>query len=191
MKLELPLLGLLAMRRMSGYEIKKWLDSEGQFLGLDRHPSQIYRELNRMQVDGLIEFDVENARGGGPDAKVYRLTAAGGGRLRRWAGSAYDPPKRFQAPEFTCRLLFTSMLDAPRALALVKQELEFRVRQVARNRGRDRGIPGGLEPGVDAARLRFVGEELHRHGMAAVDGWIDWLRRMEAAMEADGWQDAS
>lgn len=179
MKLEYPLLGLLAGHRMTGYDIKKWLDWEGQFLGLDRHASQIYRELNKMQVEGWIDFQVDVRGGGGPDAKVYRLTDAGMERLQRWVYSPYLHPRRFQDPEFPCRLQFTVMLDRLRALELVRQELEFRVNQVARNRGRDRSIVG-VDPmaGVDVDALRFVREQLHQHGMIGIDAWIDWLRQL-------------
>ncbi|MGW5648165.1 PadR family transcriptional regulator [Saccharopolyspora sp. NPDC003752] len=187
MKLEFPLLGMLAMDRMSGYEIKKWLTTEGQFLGLDRHASQIYRELNKMHVDGLIDFDVD-PRGGGPDAKIYRLTDQGFGRLRRWVASPYDPPRRFQEPEFTCRLLFTAMLDPVRARELVAQELDCRVLQVMSNRDRDRSIePRAPRPEADLDRTRFIAEELHHKGAAAVDAWIDWLRELAAKLDDAGW----
>ncbi|MFI0468975.1 PadR family transcriptional regulator [Saccharopolyspora sp. 5N102] len=189
MKLEFPLLGLLAVHRMSGYEIKKWLGTEGQFLGLDRHASQIYRELNKMHVAGLIDFDVD-PRGGGPDAKCYRLTETGMEWLRRWTNSPYDPPRRFQAPEFICRLQFTAMLDGQRALDLVRQELEFRIQQVQKNRGRDRTVrPVNPMPQVNVDRLRFIGEELHQQGMAAIDMWIEWLRALVGKLEAAGWDE--
>lgn len=188
-KLEFPLLGLLAVHRTSGYEIKKWLDTEGQFLGLDRHASQIYRELNRMYVDGSIDFDVD-PRGGGPDAKLYRVTDEGMRRLHRWVYSPYEPRTRFQSPEFSCRILFTAMLDSRRALELARRELDFRVQQVERNRERDRSIdPVDPMPGVDAGRVRLMSEQLHQHGMRAVDTWIDWLRALIEKLETEGWGD--
>ena len=175
MKLEYPLLGLLAAHRMTGYDIKKWLVTEGQFLGLDRHASQIYRELNKMQVESWIEYDVD--RRSGPDAKVYRLTTSGLDRLLRWIRSPYEPPLRFQAPEFPVRLMFTAMFDAPRAIELVRTELDFRVLQVWQNRGRDRSVAADdPAPGADIDQLRFVGDQIHQHGMTAIDTWIGWLR---------------
>lgn len=178
MKLESPLLGLLAAHRMSGYDIKKWLTVEGQFLGLDRHASQIYRELNKMQVEGWIAFDVDQ-RAGAPDAKVYRLTDAGLERLLRWIRSPYEPAPRFQAPEFLVRLQFTAMFDRQQTIELVRREFDFRVLQVLQNRPRDRSITvDHPAPGVDVDRLRFASEQIHQHGMRAIDTWIDWLRQL-------------
>ncbi len=184
MKLEMPLLSLLASRRMSGYEIKKWLVTEGQFAGLDRHSSQIYRELNRLQTEGWIEFDVETG-GFGPDAKVYRVTDTGMARLQRWVHSPYNPPRRFQEPEFVFRLQAAAMTAPARAVELVRQELDFRVLQVLANRGRDRSIPDRAARGdVLVDNLRLIDQRLHEHGMTAIDSWIDWLRRLLGEFDA-------
>lgn len=184
MKLEMPLLSLLASRRMSGYEIKKWLGTEGQFAGLDRHSSQIYRELNRLQTEGWIEFDVQSG-GFGPDAKVYRVTDTGMARLDRWVHSPYDPPRRFQEPEFVVRLQAAAMLAPTCAVELVGQELDYRVLQVLANRGRDRSISDrDPRPEVNVADLRLITQRLHEHGMTAIDGWIDWLRGLLPELEA-------
>lgn len=177
MKLEFPLLALLAGHHMSGYDIKKWTEVEGKFVGLDRHPSQIYRELGRMEVEGWIEHKTD-PRDNAPDAKVYRLTSTGMTRLRRWMESAYVPPRQFHDPEFIFRLRTAAMLDLPRARALVEQELEARRAQVRANRGRPRPndhVRQAAHPEVDTESLALVGDEANQHGEIAIDNWIAWL----------------
>ncbi|MDN3311601.1 PadR family transcriptional regulator [Microbacterium oryzae] len=181
MKLESPLLGLLAARRMTGYDIRKWTTVEGKFLGLDRHPSQIYRELNRMEADGLVEHEVD-ARDGAPDAKLYQLTPAGFERLLSWVRSAYVPPARFQNPEFVMRLRITAMIDPPRARLLVEEEHAARVLQVAENRGRSRAFDHleaeQANPQVDTRALALVTDAMNEYGQQSIDSWIAWLKKM-------------
>ncbi|MEZ0166963.1 PadR family transcriptional regulator [Kineococcus sp. LSe6-4] len=188
MKLEIPLLILLAARRMSGYDIKQWVEVEGKFIGLDRHSSQIYRELNKMQVEGWLVHDVD-PREGTPDAKVYRLTPDGMARLRRWSSSAYVPSRRFQDPEFTFRLRCAAMLDRSRVGALVQEELHAREQQRWLNRGRPRPqdhlTTAGAHPEIDVEALALVADEANRAGEQALDAWIDWLQHLLRTLPAD------
>ncbi|EWS79792.1 PadR family transcriptional regulator [Brachybacterium phenoliresistens] len=180
MKLEFPLLGLLAARSMTGYDIARWTRVEGKFSGLDRHPSQIYRLLSRMETEGWVSHVVD-PRSTAPDAKVYSVTDAGFARLLRWVHSVYSPPRRFQDPEFIGRLRIAAMVDLPRALQLLEEELEARRRQVAENRGRDRGedhLSEAARPEIDVHALALFADELNAYGEAAIDQWISWLERM-------------
>ncbi|PWH07399.1 PadR family transcriptional regulator [Brachybacterium endophyticum] len=186
MKLEFPLLGLLAARSMTGYDIARWTRVEGKFSGLDRHPSQIYRLLGRMETEGWIEHVVD-PRESAPDGKVYSITDAGFERLRRWVRSLYAPPRRFQDPEFSARLRVAAMLDLPRALELVEQELTERRRTVRKNRGRDRAedhLRTAARPEIDVETLGVVSDELNRFGETSIDQWISWLENLQEVLAA-------
>lgn len=183
MKLEFPLLGLLAARTMSGYDIKRWCEVEGKFVGLDRHASQIYRELNRMQVDGWVQWHTD-PRDGAPDAKIYNVTEAGMQRLRRWVRSAYVPPRRFQDPEFTFRLRVGMMLREPGVPDLVRQELAARREQVRLNRNRPYDTETDDDrPEIDAEALDFISHELRHQGERQIDDWIAWLEKLLSTLE--------
>jgi DNA-binding PadR family transcriptional regulator len=182
-KLEFPLLGLLAARTMSGYDIKRWCEVEGKFVGLDRHASQIYRELNRMQVEGWVHWQTD-PRDGAPDAKIYDVTEAGMERLRRWVRSAYVPPRRFQDPEFMFRIRVGLMLREPGMPELVRQELAARREQVRLNRDRPYDTETDDDhPDIDAQALDFIAHELRHQGEAQIDGWIAWLERLLTTLE--------
>ncbi len=185
MRLDSVLLGLLAARTMSGYDVKKWIEEEGRFLGLARHSSQIYRELNRLDAEGSIEHEVD-PRSGAPAAKVYRVTDAGFGRLRAWVDSPYEPAARIREPEFVLRLRITAMLDLAAARDLVGAELAARRAQVARHRGRERPFdrPGGApaRTEVDLEHLALVAEAVNAFGETAIDAWIVWLEGLSTTL---------
>src|SRR5919204_4913507 len=78
------LLGLLALRRRTGYEIKQTLDRTTRFFWNASY-GQIYPELRRLAVAGLIEG--EDASRGGRTRTVYGVTAKGRRRLDEWLGT--------------------------------------------------------------------------------------------------------
>jgi DNA-binding PadR family transcriptional regulator len=81
MSLEDGILGFLAMKPMSGYDIKKLFDiSASYFWPADQ--TQIYRTLKKLAKDELIEF-VEQRKGETVDRKVYAITEKGRAENRK------------------------------------------------------------------------------------------------------------
>ncbi|MFD5650230.1 PadR family transcriptional regulator [Streptomyces sp. NPDC127039] len=184
MRLDLIILGLLARKPFSGYDLLKWFEVEGKFIRSRLHHSQIYRALGRMVTDGLVCFEVD-PREGRPDAKVYRLTPVGREALLDAVRAPFDPPSRFTDPDFRVRFVFTAGLDLDATIALIDAELDYRCRQVAENRNRDRTVeledPAGR---VDAELAALAVELDHEYGAAAVDAWIAHLRRARTRLLA-------
>ncbi|MCX5535885.1 PadR family transcriptional regulator [Streptomyces sp. NBC_00006] len=177
MKFEYVLLGLLARRPYSGYDLRKWLEIEGQFLWARAHHSQIYRKLGQMEADGWVRHEVD-VREGRPDAKVYRLTTRGREVLMEWVRSPYEPPSRFQEIDFLARFSVSAPLDKDAAIRIVGTELDYRRAQIAKNRDRDRTLHyEDPAPGLDQDLDRQVHDALHTLGAAAMDRWVDWLER--------------
>ncbi|MEV1023379.1 PadR family transcriptional regulator [Streptomyces sp. NPDC050264] len=178
MRFEHVLLALLSYRPRSGYDLRKWLETEGQFVRSRAHHSQIYRLLARMVADGWVTYEVD-PREGRPDAKVYRLTPQGRGVLMEWVHSPYDPPSRFQDVDFMARFQFAASLDTAAAIRLVETELAYRRAQIAKNRHRDRTLRfEDALPEIDQAFAQRIGDEMHAYGAASVDRWVEWLERM-------------
>lgn len=175
MKFEEILLALIARAPCSGYDLGRWLATEGQFLRANADQSQIYKTLNRLLKHGHIEFTVEE-REGAPDAKVYRLTSSGAEHLRRITESQYVPPARWQEPDFTARLTCLVPLNPPTVLPLIETEIAFRKDQIRRFRNRDR--TARLEPGrftIDVEFMIEVHNEAHSYNAAQADNWVAWL----------------
>lgn len=150
MKFEETLLALIAPAPCSGYDLGRWLATEGKFLRANADQSQIYKTLNRLVKNGYIEFTVEE-REGAPNAKVYRLTQQGAEHLRAVSESEYVPPARWQEPDFAARLTCLVPLNPPTVLPLIETEAAFRKEQIRRFRNRDRSVR--LEPGRFATTL--------------------------------------
>lgn len=182
-KFEYALLALIAVRPRSGFDLGRWVETEGQFLRSRAHHSQIYRLLARMTADGWVAFEVD-PREGRPDAKVYRLTRRGRDVLWEWVRSPYEPTSRFQDPDFLARFAFTAPLDRQAGIELIETELAYRRAQIARNRDRDRTVRfEDPLPELDQDLAQEVFDELHAYGASAVDTWVDWLEGMRRRLE--------
>ena len=89
MSLQHAILGFLNYNSLTGYDLKKILDtSVRHFWAADQ--SQIYRTLNRLSDRGLVEMEIIN-QSERPDRKVYSITKAGRDELRDYlcAGAFY------------------------------------------------------------------------------------------------------
>jgi len=185
MSLEYLLLGSLALKPQTGYDLKKFLDTFGRFWRSNTQLSQIYRTMGRMVKDGWVEFQVTH-RDGLPDFKTYRLTEDGAAVFVDWLSSPYVPPSRFTDPEFSLRFHYSGFLGKEATLKLLRTELEARIDQVATYRGRDRKLKGLELPvggEVEAVQRRF--DLAHQWGAQQVDLWILWLRQTIEVIERE------
>jgi DNA-binding PadR family transcriptional regulator len=93
------LLGLLEDRPRHGYDLKREYDERFastrplQF-------GQVYATLARLLRDGLVDIEALEA-GGGPDRKLYAITAAGVTDLERWLREPVTPQPYLQSVLFT------------------------------------------------------------------------------------------
>src|SRR6476646_9616285 len=123
MSLRYAVLGLLARRPSTGYELTQTFDRSLRTSWHARH-SQIYPELAKLEAADLVEVVGHGAR----RSKTYAITAAGRAQLRRWL--VEGEPDRSQRSESGLRLFLTPLLDPAdrqatyeRDLAHVEQEL--------------------------------------------------------------------
>ncbi len=81
------LLGILSLRAMSGYDIRKFVKEHIGYFWKESY-GQIYPMLKRMATQGLVQARTER-NSGKPDRQVYSLTQAGHVELQAWLG---QPP---------------------------------------------------------------------------------------------------
>jgi DNA-binding PadR family transcriptional regulator len=82
------ILGFLATRPRSGYEIKQAVDQSTRFFWAASY-GQIYPELRRLREAGLVTSERDDA--GGRKRARHRITAAGRRALRDWLAEPADP----------------------------------------------------------------------------------------------------
>lgn len=183
-----PLLGLLARKPASGYDLGKWLRSEGTFLGRSRSMTPIYRALSHFEELGWVECEIAEADAG-PSSKIYHLTPSGRRALVSWANADFEPADRPMAPDFITQLNFAGQFGAEQALKIVRTELDFRREQRAAER--DPKLPShdaAPIPEIDRDWLTYIDAMAHDRGWQSTSLYIGWLetteRRLAQIVEA-------
>ena len=115
MSLRHALLGLLADRPASGYELTKRFELSLANVWSASH-SQIYPELQRMAERGWVVAGDEGARG----RRDYEITADGRTELHRWLTG--DRPDRSNRNEAMLRVFFLWTLDPDEAVTFLERE---------------------------------------------------------------------
>ncbi|MEA5455621.1 PadR family transcriptional regulator [Sinomonas sp. JGH33] len=183
-RLDVVLLGLLSTGDRTGYDVWKWLEAHGPWVGYSARTSQIYRQLGK-----FVEWDwaqpILDQRDSGPDAKLYRITAEGRRRLDEWIDSPYVPSRRPLDPDFQVRLRFAGSTSPEKALELVRIELEYRKRA---EETFDRSFDPVLVPADASAEDLVWQKEWHLiqqdRGHYMVSNLIAWLEATERRLQA-------
>lgn len=172
MALDMLVLGLLDVRPMTGYDLKKVFDgSVAHFWSADQ--SQIYRTLARLEQDGLVAVRVLR-QPGKPDGREHRLTDEGRAALAEWLRSPL-PRGRPREP-FLGRIFFAGRDDDPAPVrALVAERRAAARAQLAALEAvavaDDPDDDGGI-----AARLRTA---TLRNGILHAQAELEWLDELE------------
>lgn len=83
-KTRFVLLGLLQEENLSGYEMKKIIDTRMTFFWQESY-GQIYPELSKMKKEGLVEISDTELKGDIKREKVrYKITSNGKKELKKW-----------------------------------------------------------------------------------------------------------
>jgi DNA-binding PadR family transcriptional regulator len=87
------LLGMLSYEEeVSGYDLKKWIDWSVDLYYWSPSYSQIYTELKKLEVLGLVTSRVEHDEGT-RSRRLYKITPAGMAAVTEWTNEApVDPP---------------------------------------------------------------------------------------------------
>lgn len=182
MSLRHCILGLLNLRALSGYDLKKAFDgSVNHFWQADQ--SQIYRTLDTLVAEGRVTVTVQ-PQAGRPDRKEHRITPSGQEELAGWLRSPL--PAEVSREPFLARLFFLGDLGDEQAVRDLLHERREQARQV-RDRLRELRA-ASVEPTDLAGQLRLATLD---NGLAHADAelqWVDalpWSARDDAADQAE------
>ena len=162
------ILGMLAGRPRTGYEIKSLADHSTRFFWTASY-GQIYPELRRLAEAGLIE-GTDSPRGG-RQRTVYQLTKAGRHELERWHEL---PPQIFEYRDEGLLKLFFSDAVAPDHAAEVARRLSERAAEIGDELREVEAEVEGTHPG---------GYTVLRFGIEFNDFIAEWFERQALAFE--------
>ena len=157
-------LGLLGLRPMSGYDIKRAVDRTIRHFWAASY-GQIYPELKRLEEAGWIAG--KDADRGGRSRRVYRITAHGRRALKDWL---HGRETRIELrDESLLRLFFADALPAGEGLGLLVARREGYRMMLTYLRGLDDG-QGADPPFVDL---------VYRWALDYCEWGIEWCDRQE------------
>ena len=158
------LLGLIARRPMSGYDLTKAFDKTIGHVWSAKH-SQIYPELAAMLADGLVKVRPAGTRG----RKEYSLTPKGRSALKRWLTEA-PPQPALGRNEALLRVFFLGYLPVADAQAFLRSERDRHIAQLElflEDRATGRTDPVGGWTGGIALEAGIRYEKM-------MVGWCEW-----------------
>jgi DNA-binding PadR family transcriptional regulator len=171
---EAALLGLLAKRPMSGYDLQKEVErSVGYFWAPAK--TQIYATLPKLVVAGFAtnEKVVQDAR---PDKTIYAITDPGRAALREWIEEA--PIEGPQGRNLILLKVYFGALADPNALGA-----QVRARREEAERLRDELQRLDDEPGARDEPFQTL---TRRYGLLYADAVLQWAREAERELERLG-----
>jgi DNA-binding PadR family transcriptional regulator len=158
------LLGLLATREMTGYELTQAFDLSLANVWSARH-SQIYPELAKLEAAGLIRQTETGARG----SKRYAATDAGRDEVRHWL-LATLPPESMRS-ERMLRVFFLWMLRPDDASAYLRGEAARHRERLGRYLATAASIPAEAGP---RARWSLIALEAGIRFDRSMAEWAEW-----------------
>ena len=178
MSLSHALLGLLAVRPSSGYELTKaFADDLGHYAWQAGHTS-IYPELGRLAERGLVEVTDEGARG----SRTYAVTPEGYTELRSWM---LAPPQQAKVRnEQALRMFLISALEPADALVVLRRIAEHAGEEGTKLRTMMNSAPAEIPPG--ASGFGYLAAEYGARHFESVHGWAMWaIGKLEARAEPE------
>jgi DNA-binding PadR family transcriptional regulator len=155
------ILGMLALGRNTGYEIKQMVDKATRHFWAVSY-GQLYPELRRLEQQGLIRGRPEPT--GGRSRKVYELTDDGGRALRDWLG-AHEEPLYEVRDEGLLKLFFSEAHPDERLTIMraIRNRMEGKLSQLEAL-----GTPMKTGPGLTLSL-----------GIAVTKAYIEWCDEAE------------
>jgi DNA-binding PadR family transcriptional regulator len=174
------LLGLLARRPLSGYDLARQMKEPiGYFW--HAHHSQIYPELAALAAAGLVTHEVIQQRDR-PDKKVFSITEAGRAALRRWVTEpAPIPPDR---SDLMVKAFSVWLADPEAAIALYRGLEREHLRRLASYEEQRAAIEA--RHGTDVWRVSgpaFASYATLRRGIQYEREYAEWCGWMAEALE--------
>ncbi len=163
MSLRHAVLGLLADRPASGYDLMKLFDTSLANVWAATQ-SQVYGELGKLSDTGLVTVTAEGPRG----RKEYAITEAGEAELRQWLTGT--PPTPARRSDSLLRVFFLGRLTRLEAVTYLESEAS----RAATRRSALQELEGAVD--WDEGPLSVYGRIVLEYGMRQSVMHEEWAR---------------
>lgn len=176
------ILGLLSLKPMSGYDMKKYVDeSIGHFW--QENYGYIYPTLSKLQKEKMVSCKTIRQQGK-PNRRLYSLTSRGKSELRKWLKEPVD-----QIPvrnELLLKMSFAKNISTDALMGIVEQYIDDQKRKLKEYRFIQAQIEREIEStGNDAELFNWL--HIVRFGTSVVPSRIRWgkevLRDLQMRLE--------
>jgi PadR family transcriptional regulator, regulatory protein AphA len=174
------ILGMVAARPRSGYEIKRLVDNSARFFWAASY-GQIYPELKRLEDSGLITGS--DASQGARQRTVYKVTAKGRRAAQAWIERE---PQVFELrDEGLLELFFAGSIDPTRTAEIARERAAVAAETAATLRSleeqiEEKGRHEGPEHRPDAGSLTVL-----RYGIEMNEWAAEWFERAAGDLERE------
>jgi DNA-binding PadR family transcriptional regulator len=166
MALAHTILTVLCEHPASGYDLSKRFE-ETVSCYWKASQQQIYRELAKMENQGWVSFDLV-PQAGKPDKKIYAITSAGQGELRRWYQEATEPtPIR---EDLLVKVLGGAYLPNDTLIKELQRRRQRHLEQLQRYQVVEKQYQAMATPSLPE-QYRYL---TLRRGLRYEQDWIDW-----------------
>ena len=173
MSLRFAVLGLLALKPASGYDIKRTIDRSIHFIWNVTGP-QVYNTLRALRDEGLIESR-RVPQAGKPDKQVHSVTPAGKDALARFVNEPIGAS--ITRDEVLLRIFFSNFADE----ALAMRELDAYLGRICHERAALEAVEARVEahPGArhEARRFQLLSLRLKVAQYKAMEAELEKFRR--------------
>ncbi|MGZ4134055.1 MAG: PadR family transcriptional regulator [Tumebacillaceae bacterium] len=185
MALRYAVLGLLSREELSGYDLtQRFAETVSHFW--NAHHTQIYRELQKLEGDGLVSHQVIEQQER-PDKKVYRITETGMEALFRWLSEEPKMPK--MKNESLLRVSLFHLIPPAQAIHFLQGSSVVHTHIL----GQMEKLRSGYLDENNHPKPDLIGEYLTlEYGIRFMKSWIDWcdfaaqvFRDQQARAESD------
>jgi DNA-binding PadR family transcriptional regulator len=176
MALSHAILAVLTNQPCSGYDLAKQFDGSVGFFWHATH-QQIYRELTKLEQQGLIDLEVMR-QDGKPDRKCYSINAAGQTLLQAWIcqPAALEPAKE----ELLVKLFVGHLVPTADLINLLTTQRSLH----AENLATYETIAAQFFANPDALSLEERCQYLTlRAGIHHETGWLEWFDEAIAQLQ--------
>jgi PadR family transcriptional regulator AphA len=173
-------LGMLAARPRSGYEIKQLVDQSARFFWAASY-GQIYPELKRMEQAGLVTGS--EASQGARQRTIYKLTADGKRAAREWIE---QPPQTLELrDEGLLGLFFAGSINPERTPEIARERAAIAREKAAELRAIEEMVDGKTGNGGPEAEPDPGSLTVLRYGIEMSEWTAAWFERAADDLERE------